>query len=249
MKVIINTDAAVIFTNKLEQLHRSGLPSAIRGTLNKLALHTKKETLLSSAKTTFKKRHSGNFWKAFSKVDFATGFNLKTMAATVGFTEQGLKGDNNYAVKDLLQQEEGGVISGRSYIPLEKSRSGNNKPVRKMNMISNIRKKGIVLSRDAKAVNKHQEFIKSAIHAGVGGFVLAQSGVGKTGALWKIKSITRKNSGTVFKKEVLYSFKKSGKAKVKATGFAKRAAEESIKEVEQFYIEEAERQIKRLTSK
>ena len=47
----VNTDAVVALTNKLEKLHRSAFPVAVRSTLNSAAFDMKKDTILKSAKT------------------------------------------------------------------------------------------------------------------------------------------------------------------------------------------------------
>ncbi len=61
----INTDASVMLVNKLEQLHRSAFPLAVRGTLNAAAFDVKMKTLDESATQNFERR-SPTFFKRFS---------------------------------------------------------------------------------------------------------------------------------------------------------------------------------------
>lgn len=239
----IDNNAAVKFTNKLEKLHKSALPNAVRSTLNSAAFDVKQKTMPESSKTTFVNRQP-NFFKANSRVDMAKGWDLKQMKATVGFTEQGLKGGNNYAVKDLEQQEYGGTIKKKTFIPMDPARGGNKaKPVRPVNRLSQINKivnsnKGFV-----KGKNKRERFIKSAIHAGAGGYVIGNFDK-KT--LFKIESLKRMGNRTVIKKKPIYSFEEGRDVRVSATGFMKKASLKSANKMNEFYIREAEKQVKRL---
>jgi hypothetical protein len=242
MRLNINTDAAVIFTNKLEKLHKSALPNAIRNSLNKAAFNVKQNTMPAKASRAFVNR-SPNFFKANSRVEMAKGWDMKNMKATVGFLEQGLRGGNNFAVKDLEQQERGGVIRGKSFIPLNPARAGNSvsKMVRPMNRLSSINK--IVDASKAKGKNDKQKFVKSIFHAGKGGLVLAQFGGREI--LWRVNSLNRTKSGQ-FKLTPIYSYKPSRTVSVQGTGFMRSASLESGEKIEQYYFEEARKQIERL---
>lgn len=241
MRIDINTDNLVTFTNKLEKLHKSALPVAIRGTLNDAAFKFKKETMPQMAKAIFEERQP-NFFKANSRVEPATGFNINAMASTAGFLSSGLhNAATNYAVKDLEDQEHGGTIQGRSFKPLRAARIGGRGNVKANARISKILKAGnIVDMRDSKASSKMQQFIKASVHAGVGGFVLGGR------VLFRVTQIKRTNTGnTIIKKENLYSFKKSGVARVTETGFVRKSALKVQKEMEKFYILQATKQIKK----
>ena len=242
LQLNINTDAVVVFTNTLEKMHKSALPVAIRTALNSAAFDMKKKTLLKSAGDAFENRQK-NFFKAFSKVDMAKGFDVNGMAATVGFVEQGLKGDKNFAVKDLQQQEEGGRIGGRTFVALNQARRGNSWSglVAARNRISKIQ--GIVDARKAKGVNEKQKFVKSVFFAGRGGYVMADFKGNRI--LFRVNSVRRMSEGG-FKLTALYSMEKSRSVKVKRTNFAKTAALTSAQQIERFYIDEAKKQIERL---
>lgn len=138
MRLHINNDALVAFTKNLDKMHRSALPVAIRGTLNDAVYDVKTNTMPKKAME-FKKR-SPNFFKANSKFEKATGFNVNTMQATVGFYENKLAHQNtNYAVKDLEQQEHGGNIAKKTMIAMRTARVGN-KMVRASDRLSAIKK-------------------------------------------------------------------------------------------------------------
>lgn len=235
------------FTNKLEKLNKSALPMAIRGTLNDTAFKMKKITMPKKAKQAFVER-SPNFFKATSRVEPAQGFDIRTMVSTVGFVSSGLhNASTNHAVKDLEQQEHSGTIQGRSFKPLLAARRGGNQAglVKSNERLSKLLKAGnVVDARDSRGKNKMQQFIKASLHAGKGGYVLGGN------LLWKVSKIKRTNFGrtTVFTKQKLYTFKKSGTAKVKARGFMRSAALEVQKEMEFFYRLQAKKQISKAMS-
>lgn len=235
----INTNACVVLTNKLEKMHRSALPSAIRGALNNAVYDVKTKTMPDESKSTFVNRQP-NFFKANSKFEKASGFNIKQMKATVGFIENNLKGGNNHAVQDLEEQESGGAIDRKSFIPLKAARisGNNNKNIRTNARLSAIKK--IVNARQVSGKSGKQKFMHAAMDAGKGGFVLS----GKT--LWKIDSFKKLKNKTVLKKTALYSFKKGRKVRVKGTHFMQSASLKSGSKIEAFYILEAQRQIQKL---
>lgn len=243
MIININTDAVVKYTAKLEKLHRSALPVAVRNTLNSAAFDVKKTTMPKKAEATFQNREK-NFFKANSRVDMAKGFDMKTMQATVGFTENGLKGGSNFAVKDLEQQEYGGAIKSKSFIPMDPARGGNKtRPVRPGNRLSTVNKIANSAKGKVKGRNKQERFIKSAVYAGVGGYVIGNFDKQK---LFRINSIRKKKGNTIIKKTPIYSFEENRSVRVKATGFMREATIESASKMESVYIKEAEKQIKRL---
>lgn len=245
MQLHLNNDAVVGMANKLEKMHRSALPLAIRGSLNKAAFNTKTKTLLDSAKDTFVTRQP-NFFKAFSRVQKADGWDVEGMQAIVGFTEKGLKGDHNYSVADLEQQEEGGSIKKRSFIPVQTARKSKSsaRPVRPMNRLSRV--KNVVNAKKVPGVNSKQKFVKAVHIAGKGGYVLSK--FNDKQILWRVNSI-RKTATKQFKLTALYSYKEGRKVNVEATNFSKNAALKSGKDMAAYFYDEAKRQIVRLENK
>jgi len=112
----VNMKEVIELTDKLEQLHRSALPSAIRNTLNDAALKTK-ELAPKVAKQKFITR-SPSFIKAFTAANKAKGFDVNTMRADVGFN----KSKGSKVADGLEKQEKGGIIAGRKLIPHDKGR-------------------------------------------------------------------------------------------------------------------------------
>jgi hypothetical protein len=237
----VNIGEAVKFTQKLKELNRSAFPSAVRGALNKAVYDVKTNTMPFKAAEDFVNR-SPNFFRANSKFENASGFNVNSMVSKVGFTETNLKGGNNFAVKDLQQQEYGGVIDKRSYVPLEGARGGSMGSLVKPNArLRKIRK--IANPINVKAKNPRQAFVKSVYFAGKGGYVLGEHN--GNGILWRVNSLN-KTEGGQFKLTAMYSFKENRKVRVKGTSFMKEASLKSASKMESYYAEEAQRQINKL---
>ena len=226
--------AVVAYTNQLEKLRKSALPGAVRGTLNSAAFDVKQRSMPASAEASFKNRQP-NFFRANSKVDMATGNDIDTMKATVGFVEGGLRGGNNYAVRDLEQQEHGGIIDKKSFVPTDASRKGGKlTPVRPINQLGRIKK---MVNVNKKTGNSKQKYFGAATDAGRGGFILTKN------ALLRVKSFTKKK----LKTEMVYDYKQGRKVKVKETSFMRDASLRTGARLKEFYVKEAKRQLGELT--
>jgi len=223
-------------TRDLERLSKSALPNAVRSTLNSIAFDVKKTTMPNSAKKNFVQRKP-SFFKAKSRVEMASGSNISTMNSKVGFT------GNDQAVEDLEQQEGGGKIKGRSFIPVKSARVGNsnNKSIRANARLKAI--KNVVDSKNAKGKNDKEKFVKSVYFAGKGGYVL--SNFKNRGYLWRVNSLNKTES-KAFKLTLLYTFKKGRDVTVSKTGFMQSASLESAEKMEQIFAKEASRQFKKV---
>lgn len=236
----VNTDAFVVMTNKLEKIGKNHLPNAARGLLNSLAMDVKKRTLPNSAKKEFTTRNKG-FFKRFSKVEFAKGRDLNSMQSVVGMSSQGLKGSSEQAVEDLEKQERGGTIKGRSFIPLDSARvsKSNSKNVKAINRTTAL--SDVVNSNNVAGKTKAEKFIKSAIHAGVGGAVIGNFG---KNVVWRIQGIDMKARENKIKATPIYTYKEGRSVKVDRTKFSEKAAKETVKIAPKEWIREGERQLK-----
>ena len=137
----------------------------------------------------------------------AQGFAVDAMVATVGFLPISEK-DKSHAVQDLEQQEDGGSIEDRAFIPMTQARGGsNNRNVLDQYRLKNIMSK-IVDSEDSGASTPGGRFLQSARYAGLGGFVIGNKRT-KKGArtLWQVVGLGggANRSGVVLKP--LYSVK------------------------------------------
>ena len=214
----INTKAMIDLTAKLGELHRSALPVAVRGTLNNAAFETKRR-IPQTASRKFTTRNR-SFFRAFSSVNKAGGFDINTMKASVGINAQ--KGSK--VAEGLEKQEKGGAIKGRKLIPHDKGRvsGAHNKRVRKKNQFAGIK------IHDAK---KKQ--------SGRINYLLIKKG-GK-GTVFEIKQTGRKR-----KLVPVYHYRNTKVSRVKPSPFMRPASIIASKQMGKFYAEQAERQIKRL---
>ena len=229
-------------------MHRSGLPKAIKETLNKTALDVKKKTMLTSSRKEFENRTNSRFFRGNSKVFFAKGFNVDKLAATVGFLSINLRGSNNKSVDDLEAQEEGGLIGGRSFIPLKQARISKNfkRVTRKKFRISDIKSK-IIDTKKTKGSNNKEKWTRAAVFADKGGFVI---GTNRTSAgnriLFGIRKVGRSDGRTFVSAVPLFAVKKNRKVSVKASHFMRNAANKSSRKMEGFFIDESKKVIARL---
>lgn len=237
----------VKFTNKLEKLHRSAFPVAARETITRGAKQVKLETMPKHTKV-FKKRQP-NFFRANSKYDRAEGFDITKMKATVGFYENRLvKQAQNFAVKDLEQQEHGGKISHKAFIAMKTARRGRGlvKEEFRLDQLGNnvIRARG--------RYSKKQNFIRAAFVAvKKGGFILGNKDSKGSRTLSKIDEIwgssrrqgLRSSRSLLIKRTPLYRVKRGRAVLVKRTDFMKRASMEAALQLDSYYMQEAQKQI------
>jgi hypothetical protein len=238
MRLNINCDAVVKFTARLERMAKSDLPVAVRSALNDAAYDVKTNTMPKSAEKTFEKRQP-NFFKANSRFEKAEGFKISQMKSTVGFKSDNLKGSNNFAVKDLEQQEKGGKIGGKAFIPMNPARVGQNKAkaVRSMNRTTAVR--NIVDSNRVSGANGRQSFIRAAFKAGKGGHVLGNR---TPKILWRVNSLNRTADGRL-KMTPLYSYKENRGVSVKRTSFMESASKITGAKMEGFFEAQAKKRI------
>lgn len=241
----VNTDATVALTNRLEKLHRSDFPIAVRNTLSKAAFLTKKESLPKIADRTFVNR-TKNFFRAKSRFIGAKGFNLKTMKAIVGMIDLRTSSDD-HAVRDLEQQERGGTISGRSFIPTDKARVAGNagRNVAPRNRLSRLDLSNVVRTSDSKGKTRGQRFIKSVILAkekfGDRALVLTRNMLFRVNSLGFNKRLKKLR----LKITPLYTFESGRTVSVTATNFMRKSSLIQAKKLGIIYKIEAEKRIKR----
>jgi len=239
----INSKEVIRFTNRLEKMHRSALPLAVRGTLNRAAFYTKQSSMPASAEKHFKKRKP-NFFKANSRVKMATGYDVSRMQSIVGFISSNLS-HNHYAVTELEEQEFGGDISHRTFVPLDGARKGGNAtPVRPGNRLAKI--KNIVNMAKGTQGSDAAKFTVAAQIAGRGGYVVGGMG---SQILYRIKNIIKRGDKTIIRKTPLYSFEEGRSVGIEAQGFMLEATKRSASKMMSMYKLEARRQIRRLLVK
>jgi hypothetical protein len=239
----LDADEVIKLTVKLEKLHRSALPSAVRNTLNNAAFETKKEIPIQGAKR-FITRNKG-FLKAFSTVDKASGFKINSMVSMAGINSK--KGGD--IANELEKQEFGGNLDTSRLVPHNDARTSKSKERR-------LQRKNRLNSLDAhkasKAYKSHRGTKKSKFVAAV----MSTAASGKkymllenkgTGMLYELKGLKNRKSGRgpKFKLKKLFFLKKSDSANVNGRGFIRAAKVKASKSINIFYKKNAEYQLKK----
>ena len=230
--VNINDKELVLLTRKLEQLHKSAMPVAIRGTLNDLAFDMR----ITSQKTfqhnfTIRKK---SFLRSHSTVIKSPNtFDLKQMQSSFGI----IKGKSQSG-DDLQTQEFGGIVKNRDYIPFKTARTAKseNKLVSKRYYIKKIK------PRKNKSIYRNQELIKTAFKVGKGGFILYDD------ILFEVRTIKSRPKFKINLKP-LYSYKNARKVKIKKDPFLLPAQNITMKKVANFYTIQANRRFQKYLKK
>lgn len=251
------------FSDKLEKISKSALPIAVRQTLNDAAYDVKQVTMPQTSDASFIRRKP-TFWKAKSRVEGAKGFDVDNMNSTVGFLE-GKK--HSQAVRNLEEQEHGGTIKDKDFIPLDDARHGDSyyQQVELKNWLKKIDSSfattkwdgrfpsSIKKASDYKRFNKNgglmklthkQKFFGTVMDAGKGRYVLGNN---KSQVLFRVKKIYKVDKKNKYELEPLYSFRKGRVIRIKkATHFMENAALKSASKMNQFFINNAKRKIDKI---
>ena len=244
-KLNVNTDAAIILTAKLERMHRSAMPSAIRSTLNDAAFTMKKKEILSSARLNMTVRNP-IFFKKFTGVKRATGFKVDTMYSEVGFKntdKNPIKGKK--AIEGMESNEFGGQDNdGGMYIGKSRNAKGlvkRNARFDKSKVTRGYKSSNI---RTKKSNNNFMGRVFASIEDDKNVFINSKSGR----FLVKAISVERgtKDKKAKVKLEFLMRHRKQHIAKAKATHFNREAAITTSKQMDGFYLKNAEFQFNKV---
>lgn len=237
MRLNIDSSEVVKFTNRLERLSKNDVPRVVKKTLDTVAMNVKQKTMPATADETFTVRRA-NFFKANSRVQFSkSSRKLDDLYSTVGFVPLG---GTNKAVDDLEQQEHGGQIGGRSFIPLDQARVGKSytRNVQAKNRITNIN--NMSSARNNRARSRQSRFIRTAIHVGEGGHFMSERNI-----VFRVDKIRRfrGDRNTSLKLTPLYTYSRGRAVKVDKTKFMERSSLESAQMLNDTFIREAQKQI------
>ena len=232
--VNVGLDELVKFTHELEKIHRSAIHEDVRQTLNSAADNMKKETMPDEYNKTFTVRNK-SFLRSRSGFKLASGFEVSGMESISGIIDK-----SDQATQDLAIQETGGVIGGRSLIPVDTARVGKSKSkqVRRGFRLSNISAHQKVRAGD------QQGLLIAANRIGVGGELI----YGHT--LFQVQKIIRVGSGakkgnTFVKMLPLYDYVEGRSVSISKRPFVKPAAIKEGKKLNQYFIEHAKKRIKK----
>jgi len=226
------------FTEQLRNMHRSNLPIVIRQTLNDMAFDVKKNTLLKFADKEFILRNPA-FFKRYSGVDKANGWDINKMQSQVGITPK-----ESTAARQLTKQEFGGTIPKRSMIYMNQARTGGSKSkrVRKQNYIGT---KGIVKGKPSSGRTRKSNFVAQSIVA----FRENKYLLWNKKTLFDIKSVnfsgTGKNRGVKVDATPIADYEKNRSVNFEASPFVRPASEYTFKKQTGFYVKNAKKRFEK----
>jgi hypothetical protein len=224
------------YSNRLRQMHRSNFPIVVRQTLNDLAFDVKKNTLLPSADKAFILRNP-TFFKKFSGVQKASGFEINRMKSEVG-----INSSNSVAARQLTQQEYGGRIPKRSMIYMDQARVGKSKSkmVRKANYIGT---KKIVRGQPDRQRSQKSQFVADAyIAKRYGLFLLTDNTLFDVNDIKFGKGKARK---VFVRLTPIADYEKNRSVSVSSTYFLKKASQITYQKQTSFFIKNAKRRLEK----
>lgn len=238
----INSGSVSRFTTNLETISRRSVPFAIRNALNNTAFDMKKYTLHQSVKENFDGLKAPQFFKRYSGVERAKGIDINRLKATVGLIDMGNAAARK-AVENMDKQEKGGTINeGFAYLKGARGANSLNRFVRRENYYN---KTNTISARSgsAKGTNKSRFVGRAAVAYKENKPMFINSSKGNF--LAKVTKFSKTKRGKVRIKTKLLMMER-GSVRIKATHFMKEAAVESQKKMEQFYIQEVNKQLQRI---
>lgn len=238
MEIIVDTSSMKKHVDRLNEISKSAFPAVVKQTLNDAVYDVKTNTMLEQSRKDFVNRQD-NFFKANSSFEKAEGNNISSMKSTVGFLEKNLKGENNRSVKDLEDQELGGSIEKKSFIPMATARKSASvrSLVRPNARLSRI--KNAINASKVGFSNPRSNFIVAAHQAGVGGYFISKK------TLWRVDKLNPTKSSELGLTP-LYNYKTKRTVHVDATHFMRNASLKTADKLDNIFLKNAERKINKI---
>lgn len=239
----VNNDNIIALTAKLERLNKSAFPSAVRNTLNNAAFQTKNEIPITAAKVFVTREKT--FFKRFSIVDKAEGWNINKMVATVGINAS----LNKELAENLESQEFGGMVKGRKLIPHDEARSGGsqNKRVSPANRHPQVKIHDATPAFKAHKGTRNSKFIAAIMSTAKSGKTDMMLSNGPRGMVYRMTKLSssRKTGKLNFKLKKLYSVRRIKNHTVESSKFVERSALQISKNIDDIFVKNAEFQFKK----
>ena len=221
----VNASEVVALTNKLEKLNRSAMPLAVRNTLNDVAFDVKQVTAPNEFEGRFIIRKK-SFLRANSlAIKCKNTFNINEMESAYALKNDG---------QNLFEQEYGGNVENRTYIPQIEARGGSeNKLVSKSFYLKNIKK---------KTITGRKELIKTAFAAKEGGFLIYDN------ILYQVRTITNRPRFWM-KLLPIYNYVEGRSVMLPKREFIAPAAQKSEAKMNMFYDKNAKFRFEKVLKK
>lgn len=245
MQIKIDSNAMKQYEKKLNDLHRSAFPNAIRSTLNDAAFEMKKDKLHTSAAKNFKHTRSKTFFKKFSGVKKATGWNINEMYSEVGMLDMGNKTARK-AVQNMNLHEKGGIVDdGMQYLIGSRVSESYAKLVRKSNIYDKNRViTGLSKVKRGKGTRK-SKFVARAYRSLKEGKPTFMNSM-KGNILVQVHAIQKRNKKKIkIKSTLLMKERTRDNKRITPNNFITKAGIQTQKSIPLNFRKHAEKQIKR----
>lgn len=234
----VNNDDNIKLTNRLEKLHRSAFPVAVRQTLNEVAFDARTGMAKAAVASGQAQRNNKSIYNLLGRAEKAKGFDLKKMESVTGIFPRSRM---EAIAKSIVTQEKGGVVpTNRTHIPLDTARTGNNpnKPVRRKQRIGNVnyRPKKVKKGDFARMFSEARKALNAPDN---------ERYLEYDGKIWQIKRILRRKKGNRIKGTPVYSKSKGRRVKVKPRPFLKPAADKAVLNMSKHYRNFAVKQFRK----
>lgn len=233
----VNTTGVIHLTDRLERINKSAFPSAVRATLSDAAFEMKQKNILESAKKNMKVKQP-NFFKANTGAERAKfSRNVESMKATSGFiNKRGIKA--NKAVQYGMEANEIGATDTTGLMYKKATRTGRG-----------LVRRNKYYDKGKLTVNRSKKKGNSYVQSAFASFkdkkpVMVDTKVGR--AMIMVKSITNVKGKLRIKSDLLMMDRTVKKAKAKATHFVKESAIKTQKQMDGFYIKNANYQFQKI---
>ena len=227
-------NALIDYSHKLSRIHRAALPNAVRFTLTDVAKDVYFRTLRKNANKQFDVKKQ-SFFRAFSEYKPASGNNISRMQSTAGMIKKG----KSKVSTEIGQQQFAGVVHNKSFIAIEKGRTGKGLTNKKYR---DARKRKPIIAEKGKMFFPNAKKAKDTNSP----LIVKKN---KRGYFVKVTKI-RKAKGHKFKREVVTQiiggYKENRKIDLKTNKpFLNNAALESGNLLNAKFIKNAKLQVKR----
>lgn len=240
----VNDKAVIDLTAKLERMHKSAFPSAVRNTLNDAAFETRKLLPTVGARQ-FKYQRNKSFLKTFSTVDKAKGFNVRQMHSIVGIDAT----RDRQLAENLESQEFGGTVKGDKIVAHDDARTSQSKAKRvsRRNAKDKVKAHNATRAYKAHRGTRNSKFVSAVMSTAKSGKKHMLLSNGSRGMIYEIKNVSqnRKTRKINFKIKKLYSIRNKNTSNVKAVHFMRASANSASKGINEMYKKNAEFQFKK----
>lgn len=227
---------------KLAKASRATFPVAVRSTLNDMAFDVKKNQLIPVLKNKSGMTiRNESFFRKYSGFQKAEGFKIESMYSQVGMMPSG---NASKAVNRLDEQDIGGTLGDRNFVPDENVRQGKTRS-------GKVRKSGFIQRQ--KLIAKVSWGDKQKLIREVTGSKIKSGGKGKGNViiygsiLYEIVGFKRIRKNNTIKLHLikLYSYDKGRKIAVKPHRFMQKSATPAGNKMQEFFNANMAKQLKR----